>query len=47
MTPAMSAGITSTLRDMDWIVSLIDARAPPPRKPGPKGPWKHKRTAEA
>ena len=43
MTPAMAAGVTNTLRDTDWIVSLIDARAPKPQKPGPKGPWKHKR----
>ena len=45
MTPAMAAGVTDTLRDTDWIVSLIDARAPKPQKPGPKGPWKHKRSA--
>jgi len=34
MSPAMAAGITDTLRDMEWIVSLVDARAP---KPGPRG----------
>lgn len=37
MSPAMAAGVTDTLRDMEWIVSLIDARAP---KPGPRGPYK-------
>ena len=37
MTPAMAAGVTDTLHDMEWIVSLIDARAP---KPGPRGPYK-------
>jgi IS1 family transposase len=37
LSPAMAAGITDTLRDMDWIVGLIDARAP---KPGPRGPYK-------
>ena len=42
MTPAMAAGVTETLRDTEWIVGLIDARAPEPAKPGPKGPWKHK-----
>ena len=42
MSPAMAAGVTDTLRDTEWIVSLIDARAPKPAKPGPKGPWKHK-----
>ena len=36
MSPAMAAGITSTLRDVDWIVELIEARTPPPQKPGPK-----------
>ena len=36
MSPAMAAGVSDTLRDMEWIVSLIDARAPEPKKPGPK-----------
>ena len=33
----MAAGVTDTLRDMVWIVSLIDARAP---KPGRRGSYK-------
>ena len=37
VTPAMAAGVTYTLRDMEWMVSLIDARAP---KPGKRGPYK-------
>jgi IS1 family transposase len=37
MSPAMAAGVSDTLRDMDWVVGLIDARAP---KPGPRGPYK-------
>lgn len=37
VTPAMAAGVSDTLHDMEWIVSLIDARAP---KPGPRGPYK-------
>lgn len=37
MSPAMAAGISDTLRDVEWIVSLIDARA---TKPGPRGPYK-------
>jgi hypothetical protein len=36
MSPAMAAGVTDTLRDMNWVVGLIDARAP---KPGPRGPY--------
>ena len=37
VTPAMEAGIDNTVRDCEWIVDLIDARAP---KPGPRGPYK-------
>ena len=33
MTPAMAAGISDTLHDMEWIVGLIDARAPKPKRP--------------
>ena len=36
VTPAMEAGLSDTLRDMEWIGELIDARAP---KPGPRGPY--------
>ena len=32
-TPAMAAGVSDTLRDMEWIVGLIDARAPKPNRP--------------
>lgn len=42
MSPAMAAGVTDTLRDMEWIVSLIDARAEPPKK---RGPYKKRVTA--
>ena len=31
--PATAVGVTSTLRDMEWIVSLIDARALKPNQP--------------
>ena len=31
-TPAMAAGVTDTLHDMEWIVSLIDARAAKPNR---------------
>ena len=33
ITPAMVAGVTNTLHDVDWIVELIDARAPKPNRP--------------
>ena len=33
MTPAMAAGLSSELRDLTWIVELIDARSPRPNRP--------------
>ncbi len=36
VTPAMEAGLETTVRDCEWIVGLIDAYAPAPKKPGPK-----------
>ena len=39
ISPAMSAGISDTLRDMEWLVGLIDANTP---KLGPRGPYKKK-----
>lgn len=38
-TPAMAAGVSKELHDMEWLVSLIDAAAP---KPGPRGPYRKK-----
>ena len=35
-TPAQAAGLTTSVRDMEWIVGLVDARTPTPQKPGPK-----------
>ena len=35
VTPAMEAGISTTVRDCEWIVGLIDAAAPEPAKRGP------------
>lgn len=35
VTPAMEAGISNTLHDMEWIVGLIDTRKPAPKKRGP------------
>ena len=36
VTPAMEAGLTDTLHDMEWIVGLIEDITKPPKKPGPK-----------
>ena len=33
ISPAMAAGVSDTLHDMEWIVGLIDARAPKPNRP--------------
>jgi IS1 family transposase len=33
MSPAMAAGVSDTLRDVEWIVGLVDARAPAPNRP--------------
>ena len=33
VTPAMEIGLTDTVHDMEWIVGLIDARAPKPNRP--------------
>ena len=33
VTPAMEAGLTGELRDVEWIVNLIDARAAKPKRP--------------
>ena len=38
-SPAMAAGVTDKLRDVDWIVDLIDAQEPKSRK---RGPYKKK-----
>jgi len=35
VSPAMEAGISKTLHDAEWIVGLMDARAPKPKKRGP------------
>ena len=36
MTPAMAAGVTRNLHDMEWIVALIDDREPSQATPGPR-----------
>ena len=33
MSPAMAAGVSDTLHDMEWIVGLNDARALKPKRP--------------
>ena len=42
VTPAMAAGVTDTLRDVDWIAGLVEARDP---KPGPRGPYRKRAKA--
>lgn len=39
MTPAQAAGLVDEKRDMEWIVSLLDARKPETKK---RGPYKKK-----
>lgn len=35
VTPAMEAGVSNELHDMEWIVGLIDENTPEPKKRGP------------
>ena len=42
VTPAMEAGLSDTVRNLEWIVELIDANVPMPNKPGPKPGTRHK-----
>ena len=42
VTPAMEAGLSESVRDVEWIVGLIDARAP---QPGPRGPYRKRQQA--
>ena len=37
VTPAMAAGLSDTVHDLDWVVGLIDADTP---APNPRGPYK-------
>ena len=43
MTPAMAAGVTSELRDADWLAELVEARDP---KPGPRGPYRKRKASD-
>jgi IS1 family transposase len=40
ISPAMEAGLSDTLHDFEWIVELMDTRAP---KPGPRGSYKNRK----
>lgn len=42
VTPAMEAGLTETLHDVEWIVGLIDLSTDSPRTPGPKKGTKYR-----
>ncbi len=39
VTPAMEAGLSNTIWDMEDLVRIMDERAP---KPGPRGPYKNR-----
>ena len=41
VAPAMAAGLGTTLRDVEWIVELVEAATPAPKKPGPAKGAKH------
>ena len=43
VTPAMEAGLSDTVRDMEWVCGLIDARAP---KLGRRGSYKENEGAD-
>ena len=40
MRPAMAAGVTDELQDMDWLVGLVEARD---SQPCPRGPYRRER----
>ena len=42
VSPAMAAGLTSTLLDFEWLVDMIDEYTQTPRKPGPKKEVKYR-----
>ena len=42
VSPAMEAGVDDKLRDVEWIVDLIEANTPKPKKPGPKPGTKYR-----
>ena len=37
VTPAMAAGVTDTVHDIDWIAELVEEATP---DPGPRGPYR-------
>ena len=39
VTPAMAAGLSKTVWDLEDLVRIMDDRAP---KPGPRGPYKNR-----
>lgn len=42
VTPAMAAGVTDKLHDMEWLAGVVEAAAP---KAGPRGPYKKRADA--
>ena len=43
VSPAMEAGLTDTLYDMDLIEQLVTDQAPTPKKPGPSVGTKYRK----
>lgn len=44
LAPAQAAGLTDELRDMDWLLGLVEARDKPPGPRGPYNPVRKKRS---
>ena len=40
ITPAMAAGVTTTLHDLDWFLDIVDAAYPQPNQPKKYKTWK-------
>ena len=41
-SPSQAVGLVDELYDASWLIGMVDDLTRAPKKPGPKGPWKHK-----